>query len=96
MKNIDVDDWLDKPTLHDDNEIYAKFVIDYFRLPAWKKIAYKKWMGQYKLFCIYEDKKYRVTGASRFGDIFLNADFNAESGYQLRVHVNECYNWSND
>ena len=38
----------------------------------------------------YEDKEYRVTGASRFGDIYLQPDFSKDFGYKLRVAVEKC------
>lgn len=96
MPNKDhVDNWLDTPTFVDeDNENYAKFVIEFFRLPAWKKTAFNQWTKQFKLFCKHDGKAYRVTGASRLGDIWLTSDFEQEVGYELRVSLKECSNWS--
>ena len=90
MKHID--EWLDTPSF-DVNENYAKFVIDYFRLPAWKHNAYERWMMVFELFCTYEDKRYRCTGASRLGDVWLAKDFHQVNGYDLRVDVDKCSNW---
>lgn len=87
-----VDDWLDHPTF-DEKEAYAKFVLDYKRMPAWKNIAYAKWMEQFKLFCTYEGVRYRCTGASRMGDVWLRKDFNNPTGYDLRVNVDNCTEW---
>ena len=36
----------------------------------------------------------RCTGASRLGDVWLTSDFNQEMGYEKRVDVEECSNWS--
>jgi len=51
-------------------------------------------MQEHLLFCIYKMEKYRVIGAGRLGDVWLTKDFNREQGYDLRVYVNECSNWS--
>lgn len=48
-----------------------------------------------KLFCQYKGKRYRCTGASRMGDVWLAEDFSRDSGYDLRVNVGECSDWSN-
>lgn len=89
-----VDDWIDTPTFPADSKVnYAKFVLEYARLPAWKKIAYSEWMKQFKLFCTHMGKRYKVTGASRLGDVWLAKDHNRENGYDLRVNVSECSEW---
>lgn len=94
MKHID--DWLDTPTFpsEDNGEIYAKFVLDYKRLPAWKQNAYAEWMSQFNLYCTYEGKRYKCSGASRLGDVWLTADFTKELGYDLRVDVMGITAWS--
>ena len=90
-----VDRWLDTPSI-DPQENYAKFIIDYFRLPAWKQSAFKGYLMSYKLFCTYESVVYRCTGASRIGDVWLNSDYTAVNGYTLRVNVTDCSNWSSE
>ena len=90
-----VDDWLDTPTL-DEYENYAKFVLDYKRLPAFKQLAYAEWMSQFKLFCTYKGARYRCTGASRLGDIWLTKNFARENGYEHRVDVDDCSEWSDE
>lgn len=87
-----IDEWLDTPTL-DDGEIYARFVLDFARMPAWKKIQYERWTKQYPLFCTYASRRYRCTGASRLGDVWLTEDFEKEQGYDWRVDVEECSDW---
>ena len=90
---LHIDEWLDTPSM-DEWDNYAKFVLDYKRMPAWKITVYKKWMKQFKLFCMYKGQRYRCTGASQMGDIWLTPDFDQETGYTLRVNVLECSNWS--
>jgi hypothetical protein len=88
-----IDEWLDTPTF-DKAECYAKFVIEYFRRPAWQKLAFATWMQQHRLFCTYEGMRYRCIGASRMGDVWLTADFDRENGYDKRVDVAACSEWS--
>jgi hypothetical protein len=88
-----LDDWIDNPDCRDDGERYAKFVLWYFRYPAWAKIAFYDWMKAHKLFCTYEGEWFRCTGASRMGDVWLARDFERDTGYDLRVDVADCTNW---
>lgn len=91
-----VDEWIDTPVYpHDRNVAYAKFFLLLKRLPAWMQNAFSEWMDQYKLFCTYENKRYRCMGASRLGDVWLAEDFERENGYDLRVNVDHCKDWSN-
>jgi hypothetical protein len=90
-----VDDWLDTPDVGQNaNLAYAKFVLDYKRLPAWKQIAYAEWMAKFKLFCTHKGERYRCTGASRLGDVWLARDFNRDAGYDFRVDVLDCKEWA--
>lgn len=88
-----VDDWLDTFS-QDPSEVYAKFVIDHLRMPAWKIQAYAQYTSQFKLYCKYKGKQYVVTMASRMGDIGLSEDLNATSGYNIRVLATSCTAWS--
>jgi hypothetical protein len=91
---LHVDDWLDTPSKPSDTkEAYAKFFLEYKRRPAWQIMAFEPWMKQFKLFCLYEGTRYRVTGASRMGDVWLTLNFFQEHGYELRVNVAKCSNW---
>jgi hypothetical protein len=93
---IHIDNWLNSPNLDkNEGEDYAKFVLDYFRMPAWKFYAYSKWMSQFKLFLTYEGERYRCTMASRMGDIGITKDFEKDSGYSKRVCISKCSNFSN-
>jgi len=79
-----------------ENEEYARWVLNHFRLSANLKYTFNQFMKDNKLFCTYKDEKYRVTGASRLGDIWLTKDFNQNIGYQARVDVELCSNWSKE
>lgn len=91
---LHVDVWRGRPVF-ERSEAYAKFCLDLARMPAWKKTAYSEWTRQFLLFCTYEGARYRVTGASRLGDVWLAKDFEREMGYDLRVDVAKCSEWSN-
>ena len=73
---------------------YVQMVLMYFRLPALQQMRWEPWLGQYKLFCIYQGEQYRVTGASRMGDIWLAKNPDQSVGYDLRVSIDDCSGWS--
>lgn len=90
-----VDDFIDFSRDKSEAVIYARWFFQLHRLPAILKSSFRKQISEYLLFCDYEGKKYRVTGASRMGDIWLTDDFDQETGYKLRVLLTDCSNWSN-
>lgn len=90
---IHVDDWLSTPSHSREPEAYAKFVLTLARLPAWAQMAYRPFTKQFELFCTYQGQRYRCTGASRMGDVWLAKDFSQENGYDHRVDVAECSDW---
>lgn len=90
-----VDEFIDFGTKENsESENYARWILNNFRLSANLKYTFKPFMKEHKLFCIYESKKYRVTGASRLGDVWLAKNFKTENGYNLRVAVDDCSEWS--
>lgn len=93
-KMTHIDDWIDRPCDSDQPEAFAKFMFWYWRYPAWAKFAFDQFMDHHKLFCTYEGQRYRVTGCSRMGDVWLAADFNRKTGYDKRVAVDDCSAWS--
>ena len=92
MKHID--EWIDDMAVMGDKaEAYAAFFFHLQRLPAAWKMNFQDYTKQFKLFCDYNGKAYRVTGASRMGDVWLAKDFDQEHGYDDRVDVALCSNW---
>ena len=81
-----VDDFIDDPN----TDVYASWFLMTKRFPAMLQLKFSPIITKYKLFCIYKGKHYRVTGASRLGDIWLAKDLNRQSGYDLRVDITEC------
>lgn len=74
-------------------DAYARWMLMHFRLPADQKVAFAPFIRDRKLFCTYEGKRFRVTGASTMGDIWLVRDFTRDVGYDLRVLVVDCKDW---
>lgn len=88
-----VDDFIDTAAGVD---TYARWVLNYFRSSAALKYNFEPYMAQHKLFGTYREKRYRVTGASRLGDVWLTEDYEQREGYQHRVEVSDISNWSNE
>lgn len=93
---VHVDYWIESYDSSDTEDVrYAKFFLFLHRLPASMKIAFHKQINAYELYCTYGGETYRVTGASRLGDIWLHSDLSyTGSSYELRVDLAECSNWS--
>ena len=94
MKHID--DWLDERSMGraEDDEKYAVAFFHMKRLNAVKAQIMRPIMKQHKLFCEWKGVKYRVTGCSRLGDVWLSTNFERDTGYTNRVDVDECSKWS--
>lgn len=96
MEKLHVYEWLETPTEenHPTREgiFYAKRWLHEFTKPA----AYKNttWLIKNPLFVEYNGGTYRCTGASRMGDVWLASDPATEYGYDKRVYVEDCSNWS--
>jgi hypothetical protein len=76
----------------DESERQGKEWLDKFTRPAGGK-AYV-WLSEHALYCYYEGQQYRVSGASRLGDIWLVHALKADvSSYDKRVDVNACSGW---
>jgi hypothetical protein len=74
--------------------MYARWLLIQWRWPAYMKMHYAPFIADKKLFCTYEGARYRCTGASRLGDVWLTPDFEREVGYEKRVDVALCFHWS--
>ena len=85
-----VDEFIDG---HFNEEKYARWCFLLFRLPAVLQADFREFTKKYKLFCTYNAVRFRVTGASRLGDIWLTSDFNQDTGYEHRVDLSECSEW---
>lgn len=72
---------------------YARWMLMHFRMPAEMQLAFRKFTEPHQLFCTHQGKRYRCTGASRLGDVWLTSNFGQNTGYTLRVDVSECSDW---
>lgn len=94
-KRMHVDEFIHQGMFrHEDPRAYAAFVLEHFRKAAWWRSMTDQWMNQFKLFGTYNGKRYRVTGASRLGDVWLQEDFDKDHGYNERVDVLSVSDWS--
>lgn len=48
----------------------------------------------YLCLCEYKGRTYKFNGISKFGDVWLHSNFNAEHGYVKRVDIDECTNFT--
>lgn len=94
---LEVDDFLDEfiiPSKKNVGVRYAQFVLEFMRAPAAKQYNVNQWTKQFKLFTTYKGGRYRITGASRMGDVWLAKDENKDTGYDLRVCIKDCFEFS--
>jgi len=73
---------------------YAAWFLLLHRLPSMMALEFSEWIDPFKLFCTYGGARYRVTGASRLGDVWLRTDHKKSSGYDRRVDIADCSDWS--
>lgn len=65
------------------------------RLPAMMQAMLSEYIDALRLYCTYEGTRYQVTGASRFGDVYLHPNLvDKVSNYEHRVSMKSCTNWS--
>lgn len=82
----------DKPDMGD--AMYARWFLMHARLPAYMAMNFSRFMKDKKLFCTFRGERWRCTGGSRLGDVWLTKDFDREVGYEMRVYPNNCCQWS--
>lgn len=82
-----VDDFIEDDSEH----AYAR---EWFRLFRRPELVKMREPNPHKLFTSWGGERYRVTGCSRLGDVWLHSDFNEDTTYEHRVDVDECHSWS--
>jgi len=102
---LHVDDWLDNSMAvvkADNNELFARMFLELFRMKATQSNAYINLLVELtgKIpTCKYIDghdsgeQVYRITGCSRFGDVWLRIDHNSANGYDIRANIAKCHSW---
>lgn len=80
-------DFIDDPS----SDPYAASFFESFRRPA-----VEKWENpdHRKLFATWKGKRWRVTGCSRLGDVWLAPVGYEGMSYEHRVNVDDCSEWS--
>lgn len=89
-RSLHVDDFIDDPF----KDPYARFMLNYFRSSATNLHHFAPFMKGRKLFCTWKGSRWRVTGASRLGDVWLRLNHGNDVGYDERVEVSDCSDWS--
>lgn len=95
--NLHVDDWLDQSTFAvSPTEVAARYFLEQFRWPAWKKLLYADLIPKTPVYALYNGEWYQLTGASRMGDIWLRSKDQPNATYTVRVFVQNITRWSLD
>ncbi len=68
---------------------YARWFLFLKRLPANLQADFAEFIEPFTLYATWKGKRYRVTGASRLGDVWLTSDFKRDTGYEHRVDVDD-------
>ncbi len=80
---------------HPKYPVCLRYFILVNRLPAIDKSLVFSAVGLPKCFATYRNRRVRLTMASRFGDVGINSDLNAD-GYEDRVSVDELTDFSSE
>jgi hypothetical protein len=66
---------------------YVHFMLNEMRYSATWILAHRETMEQHALYVTYDNKRWKVTGASRMGDLFLAQNLTRKNGegYDIRV-----------
>ena len=101
-----VDDWLDlsmEGLSASSDEQAARWLIEFHRLPAWKKTVYERFVRDasgrpWRISCVFRDKRMYLSGASRMGDVFLRETPPTEvvGPYSVRALVRACSDWKHE
>ena len=86
-------DWLETPSKTDSEAMVKKF-LDFKTRSAFWQMKNKDKMPKVKCFCIFKGSKLKITGASRMGDVWLAKDFDRVNGYDYRVDIDNCTDFS--
>lgn len=93
-----IEDFLTKRLTDEDDEIlhYVQLALSYFYyVPAITQMCIVRTQMKYMpLFCTVNGVRYKVTGVSSMGDLFLHTDINIEMGYKIRVDFDVCQAWA--
>jgi len=85
-------DWIESPNTKETTigEIKTKEFLDFRTTSALYQMENKDLEPKGLCTCLYKQKEYKITGASRLGDVWLATDFERKNGYDLRVSIDDC------
>ena len=93
VKKLHIYDWLDEEKT-DLAELKVQEYLDFRTRAAVYQMENKEKIYGLFVYCEYKGIKYRITGASRLGDIWLAKNLERESGYDIRVMIEDCSEFS--
>jgi hypothetical protein len=74
--------------------ICLRYWLLFNRLPAVDMCVVREAMGEPKCFATWKNKRVRLVMASRFGDVGITTNLDADYGYSSRVSVAELSDFS--
>lgn len=86
-----IDDFLDTPQTDPGMQRVQEW-FEKCRAPA--IVMERGWIGARVVRCSYQGERFRCTGASRLGDVWLTRDMKQSVGYQKRVDFSDCSDWT--
>lgn len=95
----DVYDWLDSTDYIDfktltDHEVFARAFLELRLLPAHKTTIYDAITDKMIITGEVDGNRYRITGASTMGDVFIHSNIKETCGYVKRVLISDISNWN--
>jgi len=91
-----IDEWI-KDRIYGECKEEEKYAVAFFFLKGMDAVSnctIEPIMKEHELFCVYKGNTYRVTGCSTMGDIWLRGDYDIDHGYDHRVDIDDCTNWT--
>lgn len=86
-------DWLEEPPKNEEEKKLKEFLDFKTRTASYQ---FKNEPPKLKCFCIYKGEKYKFTGASSMGDVWLAKDFDRVNGYDKRVSIEDCSDFTHE
>jgi len=94
-----IHEWLDtfnKDKCKDKELLIVHEFLDYKSMSEVYCIANENKFKDLKVFCIYKNEKYRLTGCSRVGDVWIHSNLDSDHSYVNRVSIKELSGFSHE
>ena len=86
-------DWLEEASNSKEEKKVREF-LNFKTLPVRDQYHNKDKLPKFDCFCTYKDEKLKIMGASRMGDVWLSKNFDLTVGYDYRVDIDDCEDFS--